>query len=264
MSRGMLDEADVERISQETPGLSNLQQIVTSFSPAFISISFPYKSNIPIASGCLQDAVHTLAEARYALFEALAHQVWYRQKKEPPKEMTAAFFGRYYAADAALRLYSAGEHLANGIIMMLEITDEDLNPYKKKRISQQSIVGYFLKKQEAHHPITKAVIRLAVSKEWQATMTYRNKWVHEQPPTVAEMGIVYKRGKRWKPLPNGRYTLEIGGGDKPEYSAEDLVGFIKPAMFKFTDTFTSVVEFYTDLLKDAGKRTNQPLDRSEQ
>ena len=69
------------------------------------------------------------------------------------------------------------------------------------------------------------------------------------------MGIVYKRGKRWKPLPNGRYTLGIGGGDKPEYSAEDLVGFIKPAMFKFIDTFTSVVEFYTELLKDAGKRT---------
>ena len=95
-------------------------------------------------------------------------------------------------------------------------------------------------------------------------MTYRNKWVHEQPPTVAGMGIVYKRGKRWKPLPNGGYTLGIGGGDEPEYSPEDLVGFIKPVIFKFTDTFTSVVEFYTGLLKDAGTRTNQPLDRSEQ
>jgi len=264
MSRGMLDETDVKRISQETPDLSNLQQIATFSSPAFISISFPYKSNIPIASICLRDAVHTLAEARYALFEALAHQVWYHQKKEPPKEMAAAFFGRYYTDDAALRLYSAGEHLANGIIMMLEITDEDLNPYKKKRISQQLVVGCYLRSKKMSHPITEAVNKLVDSKEWCTTINYRNRLVHEQPPTVKGLGIVYKRGKRWKLLPNGRYTLGIGGGDKPEYSAEDLVGFIKPAMFTYTDTLTSVVEFYTELLKGAGKRTVKPLDKGKQ
>ena len=33
------------------------------------------------------------------------------------------------------------------------------------------------------------------------------------------------------------------------------------ALFEFTDTFTSAVKFYTELLKDAGKRTVKPLDK---
>jgi hypothetical protein len=267
MSRGTLDGTDLKRISQETPDLSELEGRVLSLTPDFISMTFPPDSDVPIASVCFSDASNTLHEARYALFEVFAHQIWYLEKKDPPNEMAAAFFGHFYTDDAALRLYSAGEHLANGIIMMLKITDEELKPYKQKgkRISQQSIVGNYLRKEKTNHPITKAVIGLADSKEWQATMTYRNKWVHKQPPTVEGLGIVFRRRVRWEPSPTGKvHTLHVGGGDKPEYSAEDLVGFIKPAMFKFKDTFTSVVEFYKELLKDAGKRTNQPLDRSKQ
>ena len=74
------------------------------------------------------------------------------------------------------------------------------------------------------------------------------------------MGIVKKREKRWKLSPNGGYTLGIGGGDEPEYSIEDLVGFIKPAMFQFKDTFTSVVRFYIGMLESGElKRGEVPL-----
>jgi len=265
MSRGILDETDVERISQETPDLSELEDMVLSLTPDFLSISSPRDSDVPIASVCFHDVLHTLQEARYALWEVFAHQIWYLEKKDPPDKMCAAFFGRFYADDAALRLYSAGEHLANGIIMMLEINDNDLKSYKQNRISQQSVVGNFLREQKAHHPITEAVNKLVDLKEWCATINYRNRWVHEQPPTVKGLGIVYKRGRRWKPLLTGKgYTLGIGGGDKPEYSVDKLVKFIQPAMFKFTDTLASVVKFYTELLKDAGKLTVQPLDKGEQ
>ena len=100
-------------------------------------------------------------------------------------------------------------------------------------------------------------------KEWCATIKYRNRWVHEQPPTVKGLGIVYKRKKnetRWKPLSTGKgYTLEVVGGDVPEYSIEELIGFIQPAMFQFTDTLTSVVNFYMKLLEDSGSiRFNLP------
>jgi hypothetical protein len=270
MSRGILDGIDAERISQETPELSELEGMVLSLTPDFLSISFPRDTDVPIASVCFHDALHTLQEATYALSEVFAHRIWYFEKKDPPDKMCATFFGRFYADDAALRLYSAGEHLANGIIMMMEITDEDLKPYKikgkqgKERISQQSVVGNYLRSQKMSHPITGAVNKLVDSKEWCTTINYRNRLVHEQPPTLKGLGIVYERRKRWKPASNGRFTLGLGGGDKPEYCVEDLVGFIKPAMFEFTNTFTSAVKFYMELLKDAGKRTIQPLDGSEQ
>jgi len=251
MSRGILDEIDMERISQETPELSELEGMVLSLGPDSLSISPPFlflpESAVPIASVCFQDTLYTLQEAVYALSEVFAHRIWYLEKKDSPDKICAAFFGRFYADDAALRLYSAGEHLANGIIMMLEISDNDLKPYKQKRTSQQSIVGHFLKEQKAHHPITRAVSKLKDSKEWCTTMEYRGKLVHEQPPTVAGMGIVYKRRKRWEALPKGKGRILRGGPDKPEYSVEELVGFIKPAMFQFTDTLTSVVKYYAEL-----------------
>jgi len=278
LSRGLLDATDMERISQETPDLSDLWDMVLGLPPDFIPIHFPPKSDIPEASAIFHDVFYTLEAAVYALSEVFAQQIWYLEKKDPPDKMLAAIFGRYYADDAALRLYSAGEqYLVDAIKKMLEISEQQLKLYKRKRkiryqkegkdqrkITKLEIIGAFLSAQETVYPFMEAITSLADLKEWKTTVDYRNRWVHEQPPTVEGMGIVYKRGKRWKPLPNGRYTLGIGGGDKPEYSVEDLVGFIKPAMFKFTDTLTSVVKFYTELLKHAGKRTVQPLDKGEQ
>ena len=145
MSRGWLEGSELERVSQEIPKLSYFQEKVIDLSPDFISISFAPESNIPEASVCLQDAVHTFREARYALYEVFAHKVWYLEKKDPPDEKTAIFFRRFYIDDAALRLYSAGEHLANGIINMLEIKYSDLKDFKKigranKRLSEISFL----------------------------------------------------------------------------------------------------------------------------
>lgn len=252
MSRGLLDGTDAERISQKTPELSELEGMVLSFTPNFLSISSPRNSDVPIASVCFHDALRTLQEAAYALREVFAHQIWYSEKKKPPNEMAATFFGRFYADDVALRLYSAGEHLANAIIMMLEITDEELNPYKKKRISQQSVVGHFLKEQKPHYPITEAVSKLVDSQEWSATMDHRKRWVHKQPPTVKGLGIVYKRRRRWEALPNGKSRIVLGGGDTPDYTIDNLLEYIKPAMFQFTDTITTVVKFYIEILEASG------------
>lgn len=258
MSRGLLDDSDWEKICQKIPDLDNLQDMTNICFPDSLSIPFSPQSYVPIASVCLREAADTLLNARYALSEVFAHRMWYLDKTEPPDNISANSFGCYYADDAALRLYSAGEHLANGIIMMLEITDEDLKPYKvkgkqgKERISQQSVVGNYLRRQKVSHPITKAVTKLADSEDWQKTVDYRNRWVHEQPPTVKGLGPVYKRRIRWEPSPTGKGRKLRGGGDKPEYSIDELLGFIQRAMFQFTDTLTSVFKFYIDLLRSRG------------
>ena len=258
MCRGILGQSDRERISKETPDLSALEDLVLRLLPDFLSINYHPESRVPVASVCFQDALHTLAEARYALHEVFAHRIWYLEKKDPPNEMTANFFGRFYADDAALRLYSAGEHLANGIINMLEIDDQELKCYKQQRISQQSIVGNYLCKQKPGHPVTKVLTKLAKSKEWSAAIKYRNRWVHEQPPTVEGLGIVYERRRRWQYLPEGKRRILLGGGDAPEYSVDKLVGFIQPAIFQFSNTLTSVSQFYAGLLESHGMR----FDRS--
>ena len=142
--------------------------------------------------------------------------------------------------------------------MMLEISDEELKPYKIKgnRISQQSIVGNYLRNEKKNNPASDAVITLADSKEWQETMTYRNRLVHEQPPTVRGLGVVYKRRIQWEPSQTGKgYTLQVGGC-KPEYAVDDLIQFINPAMSKFIETFISVAEYYRNTAESYMQRWN--------
>ena len=267
MSRGLLDAADIDRISREIPTLSELQDMILHLSPDFLSMSFQPGSNVPIASVCLNEALHLLTGARYALHEVFAHSIWYLEKKDPPNQMAATFFGRFYADDAALRLYSAGEqYLVDALKIMLEIQQQDLKRHKdqtkvksqnherrQRKTSWLEILGDFLREQEATYPIADAVTRLTESQDWRATVDYRNRWVHEQPPTVKGLGIVHKRGRRWKLSTTEKgYTLGVGGGDVPEYSIHDLVGFIQPAMFHFSDTLTHVVKFYINLLNSHG------------
>ncbi len=118
MSRGLLDEVTLTSISHQLPPIEDLEKIVLRLSPDFISIKFKPDSTIPIAAVCLQDTINTLAEAHYALHEVLAHKIWYLEKVEPKNEAAAVFFSRFYTDDIALRLYSAGEHLAEAIVDM--------------------------------------------------------------------------------------------------------------------------------------------------
>lgn len=253
MSRFLLDSQTLARISRKVPELG-YATIVLGLRPDFVSMRFQPGSSIPVATVCLRDAATTLQEAMYALSELFAHRIWYQEKREPPDEEAAAGFCRFYADDTALRLYSAAEHLANGIAYMLNISGRALEKYREKRSSQQSIVGSFLKREKPDHPITQAVLRLAKAEDWQTTIAYRNKWVHEQPPLVDGLGVVYKRQDRWRTQDSGKsWRLGIGvGGDAPEYSVDELLGFIRPALLLFRDTLTTVIRYYIELLEKRG------------
>lgn len=267
MSRGTLDDSDWEQYGQELPDLEKLETLIYNLPPPdilsiYLAHNKSYQSWFPIAWACFKDAYEALWGSHYALYEVIAHDIWYLRKKDPPNEAAAALFGRFYAEDAAARLYSAGEHLANGIIMMLEISDEDLKPYKGKRISQQSVVGKYLCREKRENPVTEAVVKLAKSKEWQKTRQYRDDFVHNQPPTVKGLGIVYQRRIRWEPSPNGKGYILRGGGDKPAYSVDELIEFIKPAMFTFVDTFITVAEYYKAVAESYVQRWNDMASES--
>ena len=222
-------------------------------SPELISMKTPHDSEIPVASVCFMDLGDTLCGVHHALHECLACGIYYRDHKDPPMEVEAIFMERFYLDDAALRLYAAGEHLAKAITFMLELTDEDLQPYRKTRVSQQSIVAAYLRKRKTCHVVTCAVAPLGTSREWQATVEYRNKWVHEQPPTVAGLGLVYHRRKRWDvPADGGFARLSFGGGDEPEHTIEEVRGFVEPSLTQILTVSQACFEHYVSMLKQYG------------
>lgn len=230
MSRGRLTKKELQSLDARLPDTVTFQREVLELSPILISINAPKDSRIPIAAVCFRDLAGTLCAVRHALHECLACGLWYRQHEYPPKEMGAIFMESYYLDDAALRLYSAGEHLANVIVCMLAIEDSHLDEYRRGTTSKQAAIGKYLRSEQPREKLTQAVSSLADSDEWVATITYRNKWVHEQPPTIEGLGIQYRRRRRWERSEDGRgWKLPFGGGDPAQYTIDDLKNIIFPA-----------------------------------
>lgn len=257
MSRGQISDKKLSEVSEKVPNLRELWNIVRLLSPDSISIKFGPKSRVPIAAVCLNDALSATGEATYALKEAYAHEVWYREESQPPNLNTSNYFVKFYSDDAALRMYAASEHLATAIIEMLQVGKKTLKRDRKRGTSISVTVGKYLIRHRPKHPISLVISELAHSADWQKAIIYRDRWVHNQPPLVSGFGIQWRRKQRWEELKTGdRVTGHRmyggGSGDKPEYTVEEIRSFVSNALFTFVQTLSKVTDFYVGLLSSKG------------
>jgi hypothetical protein len=252
LGRGELSQEHLARINAKLPDVVHLKKRVLQAPPDFVSMNFPHESNFPIATVCLGDAADVLCEVRYAIFEYYAHSDYYRVIVDPPNDGAALFFERFYIDDAALRLYAAAEHLAKAITCMLDLSTEDLAPFRERRASLQSAVGAYLKSELQSNKLTKAILKLASSPDWKATREYRDDWVHEQPPQIQGTGFVYARERFWQKLDDGSWRLPFGGYTKPELTIEEIHRFVKGAFDDYLTSFVECIDCYEDYLREAG------------
>ena len=112
--RKNLTPPESRAIEEKLPQLDFVISAVLRLSPDLVSIKFSPNSSIPVASICFRDAVDLLCDVKFALFEAFAHKVWFENYEAESNRWVGIHFARFFADDSALRLYSAGEHLAAG------------------------------------------------------------------------------------------------------------------------------------------------------
>lgn len=252
MSRGLLSAEELRQIEQQLPDTQPVTALVLEHDPDSVAMQVGPMSRLPNAAVCLHDALQMVQEARHALHEAAAHRAYYRARHNEP---AVVWFGRFYCADVALRLYAAGEHYANAVIEMLDIAEASLSPYKARITSRQATVGRFLLEKMPTDAVSMAVKSLVVDADWTATIDYRNAWVHEQAPTMSELGIVWRRGKaRWREVSDtmGKaHVLHVGGGDAPEGTVDALIAQVSHAMHLFVDALHRLVEEYVRLVDSA-------------
>ncbi len=252
MSRGKLDSETASKVNDELPDVDGVRCSSLQLDPGMISMGFPVGSTNPIAAVCLQDATSVLQEARYALFEGLAHLVWYREKSDPPNDHLALFFGKFYADDVALRLYASAEHLANAIVSILDIESKITDFKKSTKLgvsSQQAIVGKYLAKNLPKREITKSILTLRDSKDWKKTRDYRDEWVHGKPPIIKGLGIEYERRNRLIVTDN-TVGVTFGSGDEPTHSVDELVDFTKTSLYLLTGVTKQIVEYFINFLNE--------------
>lgn len=211
------------------------------------------EKKLDVASVCLRDASDAFFEVVYALRQAYASLAWYREEDpDGPFEKEACFLGKFYTDDAALRLYSTGEHIANFILNILDINKSDLKRFKRKNISQAHAVGKYLIAREPTHGITLAIKSLLEEDSWDRVIKYRNTWVHEQPPIIEGSGIVYERKERWIKTQYGYSGIGIGNGDKPLYTVDCLLEMVVSASHALNTVLVTLTNILFDLLRTMG------------
>ena len=242
MARGALDPETLDKTGKQLPEIENLRSRIRKLNvnPLFLTIKFPRESEIPMAAVCFNDVGVILGEVGYAMHKILAHKAGYLEKENPS---AAVCFSQYYAIDGIFRLYSAAEHLAKAIIFIIE--DKTLENKGRSRLLN---VCKTLKESKPDDMITEAVEKLTHDHNWKRLSKIRNDWVHNELPMLAGPGIVYDWRERIKKKAQG-LQVGFGGGDKPQYTDDELFNILNSSMKLFLETVWAVLESFHDILK---------------
>ena len=255
------------------PNPKIINKKVQILDPNFISMKLHSNSSIPMASPCLIDTLSILYESYYALKNVKKNykkiltiephekyiqigKTYHIVSSSEPHEKDIIGLIKFYSEDVILRLFAAAEHLSNSIVFMLKINKAELSAVKSKWSNLSIILGQYLVDKLPNNPITIGLIKLKDNPNWTKALAYRNDWIHNQPPYIEGLGVVYKRKSRWMTSSLNYYKtgkkLKIisDGGDKPDFSIDELVGLCINSYKLFFHLFTNVVDYYYRLLSD--------------
>lgn len=268
--RGSITQDEVKEISSKLPNIEFLVRTRPNLDAELVSRRFAHNPKFPVAGTCLADAISTLAECRFAVYEASAHKIWYESHANEIEyaDLYGLYTARFFCDDAALRLYAVGEYLAEAIIILLNINKKHLE--RQKNASLQNRVGEYLRTKFPNHVFTRYVGDLLESDGWRQTRDYRDRWVHGQPPLIEGLGRQFKRQTRWVRLTDSEIAEwqaiypDFGTGakirmsltslgDKSELTIDDLLGDVRGALFAVSALTEKLVSYFFEMVKSQGK-----------
>ncbi|MFH2056686.1 MAG: hypothetical protein ABIJ61_12055 [bacterium] len=248
-SRGVLSKKHWEEIESKIQlTFREIQDQLWRHDPFVLGFSGLRLSHLQIAVVCLVDACRQGTLIRHSLQEAYAHLKWYRELvPQAPMEQAAVFWANYYADNAALRMYPAMEDMAEFILAFFKIDKSILKRREEKSLASQ--VGAYLKSQKPNHDITKIADSLMKNGDFRNAIEYRGKWVHKQPPVIADSGLAWKRKNRWKELPDGRSQMSLDERDEPDYTIDQLLEMLRSAAASLNSALALLAQAFTQEIK---------------
>lgn len=265
--RGLLSEKKLEEINKILPVLDERIWHATSEGIEIAIQDMKEKKTLHIALVCLNDAAHRFNQTRVTLHEAFAYLRWYREEsKKAHVELTAIYFGKFFADYAALLLYATAEDIAGFIINFLniDIKDPELTKINKKKnvTSNSAKIGIYIKKKFPDHRITKAIDDLYKTVCWREAIKYRNLWVHEKPPIIHGLGIEYDRENRLIVSEGEKISMGFGGGSKSKYTVDQLLDIVLCGAFAVEKTLSTLIDVLLARREELGKKYKiQYLDK---
>ena len=249
----ILSETKKQEIKNKLPNINSELAWLSGLHQDWLDHLAGPKSKIPVAKVCLLDAVRVTGQTSYALGQAYAHINWFKEEcPGAPKNSDAHHYGRFYADDAVIRLYSAAEHVASFIISFLDIPKNELSQYKKenKQVAMAVVIGKYLTKQKANSPIT-LLLETLRNEKWDFIRGYRNEWIHNKPSMLDSPGVDYKRINRWRQMGN-IYSLGLRTNYVPDHALDDLLDATLQCLWGFSKVLSEMTNVYFQEIETLG------------
>jgi len=262
--RGRLTDERLEEIRAGLPAINSDLLLATRLGHGVALDDLDTGGRLGVALVCLDDACNRFWQARLALQESNACLAWYLE--ESPKarlEFEAALTARFYLDYVGLLLYAAAEDVEAFIIHFLGVKQDYTaflkDPKTKRKLQRKSIsskagkVGVYLNDRRPGHDVTQVVLDLHADRHWREAMTYRNTWVHEQPPLLKEFGIQQARQSRVQEVGGGRRRVYLGQGSRPQYSLDGLLDVMLSATNAFAVALSALLNLVIRRREELGE-----------
>jgi hypothetical protein len=246
--RGSLSEQKLQEIGARLPELDARFPLAAFPGPMVDLYDLDHAGHFGPSLACLSDAGYRLQEVRLGLHESYACMAWYREEAPQHAEFEAILTSKFYVDHIAMLLYAAAEDIAAFVLRFLECEDDFFKfaqGLKNARVTSNAAkVGMFMRQHFADHDITNIIFTLHRTPQWDQALEYRNKWVHEQPPLVAGLGIQFNRLSR---ISEDGTSISLGGGAPPEYTIDQLLEIVHQATTAFVTCFSRLIDLVIPL-----------------
>lgn len=246
-----------EQIIVKLPNTAfEIHKALLLIDPQLVAICDPESERLQLSLVCLRDAAETACMMKFSLWEAFAHLRWFREEvPEAPAEADAVFWARYFADNAALRLYPAAEDIAQFVVVFLGIGGISLDSSKKT--SKAAKVGKYLRREMPNDRVTHVICKLTEDRDYKETIEYRNVWVHEQPPRLRGAGIVWERKSRHEKI-GDCVRVRLSLGDEPSLDIDCLLNTVSGGVRAFDTLLYSLNQMLREELKGIGIESPYP------
>jgi hypothetical protein len=166
--------------------------------------------------------------------------------------MQLAWEQRFFLEDAAMRLYSAAEHLAEAIASYAELDPREVKAAPKT--SQWVKVAYVLKAHASHQTFRESMLTLRRVPAWKRCVSYRNAVVHQQPPLLGGSGLAWRRRNPWQQNADGSWTMVVRTSDPPQEHFPGLHDAVVDSTAELVDRLGLIWDAYWERLASRGVR----------
>jgi len=196
-------------------------------SPQWLSLGLGYHmgSSIPRAAIVMQQSATVVQTARYHIYMAHYERLRHHKYLTPPNIGGGNIHAYFNVTSFSLHAIASERHIRLALVLQHRI-NKALNINSATSVTTEEAYKYLA---SVNSPYAGVIKPFDTDADWQWLQDYRNRYEHEDPMLVEELGLQYRlRSQLWevdedKETGAKTVSLSFNGGDPWETNVEEML-----------------------------------------